>query len=256
MLQDIHFRAKSKSKQSFLIFQLWLLFLSTGNSTAFTAFQRSSLTSPRKSPAALNMKIPIAKLTSHANSYAAAHGLQVEVKDSSTPSSSYQCAPISLLPNAFPAQAFQDAKTLAPYFNTLVDRISKDGDFLTETLGGGVVSNDAYTKKLLELYTDIYMNDTSGKPNFAKTADVLGIHRSDYMLNLMGDDIASGYGIKQVELNTIACSFAGLAVNVAGLHRMLTERFENDLQVRTRKNEEGKCHWVLPRHRNKFSLAY
>ena len=226
--------AKSKQKhQIFLFLNLVTFLFAAKRSSAFPAFQRAS-PPLSKSPVCVNMKIPIEKLTSSANSYAAAHGLQVEVKDSSTPSSSYQCAPISLLPNAFPSQAFQDAKSIAPYFNTLVDRISKDGEFLTETLagggGGGVVSKDAYTKKLLELYTDIYLSDDASKPNFAKSADALGIHRSDYMLNLSDGD--TRYGIKQVELNTIASSFAGLAANVAGLHRMLTERYDYDLKVR------------------------
>lgn len=234
MLEGILRSLKAKSKQKhqiFLFLNLWTFLFAAKRSSAFPAIQRA-FAPLSNSPVCLNMKIPIEKLTSSANSYAAAHGLQVEVKDSSTPSSSYQCAPISLLPNAFPSQAFQDAKSVAPHFNTLVDRISKDGEFLTETLagggGGGVVSKDAYTKKLLELYTDIYLSDDASKPNFAKSADVLGIHRSDYMLNLLDGD--TRYGIKQVELNTIASSFAGLAANVAGLHRMLTERYDYDLK--------------------------
>jgi Eukaryotic glutathione synthase, ATP binding domain. len=216
------------------------------------------------------MKVPLEKLTTYANSYAAAHGLQVQVMkkqqieaatDSSSSSSvaaaasssSYQCAPISLLPNVFPYSAFASAQELAPGFNLLVDRISQDGEFLIKTLGGehGVISKDDYTRKLLELYTDIYMNDKDEdhdddgaqkkkkkkKPNFAKEAAVLGIHRSDYMLHPTeeeseGGGDGGGYGLKQVELNTIAASFAGLAVNVAGLHKMLTERFGYDLKVR------------------------
>mmetsp|Transcript_20750 Transcript_20750/g.29292 ORF Transcript_20750/g.29292 Transcript_20750/m.29292 type:complete len:316 (+) Transcript_20750:683-1630(+) len=150
----------------------------------------------------LVLTLPLDKLTSCANSYAAANGLQVETKKSSSggtsSSSSYQCAPISLLPNAFPATAFQNAKVLAPYFNQLVDRISRDGEFLTETLAGGgdasVIAKDEYTKKLLELYTAIYMTEgDSSKANFAKTADRLGIQRSDYMLNpIMNNDDNDG----------------------------------------------------------------
>lgn len=115
-----------------------------------------------------------------------------------------------------------------------MDRISKDDEFLKDTLGGehGVISKDGYTKKLLELYDDIYVNDDGDKPNFAKTADSLGVHRSDYMLDgdCDQDGPFNGYGLKQVELNTIASSFAGLAANVAGMHRMLTERFGDELK--------------------------
>jgi len=183
----------------------------------------------------------LSQLTNSANSYAAAKGLQVETKQtsSSNSSSSYQCAPISLLPNAFPAKSFQNAKSLAPHFNTLVDRISRDGDFLKDTLAGGeysVISKDEYTKKLLELYEDIYMNDgdddEGDKSNFAKIADRLGIQRSDYMLNQnQNQNNSEDYELKQVELNTIAASFAGLAVNVAGLHRMMTQRYSKELKT-------------------------
>jgi len=179
----------------------------------------------------------LSQLTNSANSYAAAKGLQVETKQtsSSNSSSSYQCAPISLLPNAFPAKSFHNAKSLAPHFNTLVDRISRDGDFLKDTLAGGeysVISKDEYTKKLLELYENIYMNDgdEGDKSNFAKIADRLGIQRSDYMLN-QNQNNSEDYELKQVELNTIAASFAGLAVNVAGLHRMLTQRYSKELKT-------------------------
>jgi len=211
---------------------------------------------------AISMKLPIEKLTNHANSFAAANGIQVQVKQSidtltSNASASYQCAPISLLPNAFPNSAFQNAKTLAPDFNLLVDRISKDGEFFHNTLGGehGVISKDEYTKKLLELYTDIYMvhGKDDAKPNFAMEADVLGIQRSDYMLNPTDD----GYGLKQVELNTIAASFAGLSVNVANLHKMLTERFDIELKVRLSSQLFILImRWIDPNPHSKYSLTF
>jgi len=242
--------------------------------------------------------IPLTKLTNFANSYAAAHGLQVETKptsattasssSSSSSSSSYQCAPISLLPNIFPAQSFLRAKSLAPDFNLLVDRISRNGAFLNDTLAGGgkgkgkdssyssssssVIAKDAYTNKLLQLYNDIYyspggddgneineINEINKKPNFANKADRLGIQRSDYMLNPKplankGSDNDSDnnnnneyeyepFELKQVELNTIASSFAGLATNVAKLHAAITERFEdylNDWIVMNQKRVMGE----------------
>ncbi len=43
------------------------------------------------------------------------------------------------------------------------------------------------------------------------------------------DDNGDGeYSLKQVELNTIASSFAGLASTVAKLHKFLTKRMEDD----------------------------
>jgi len=181
--------------------------------------------------------LPLQKLSDYANSYAAVNGLQVETKrkdnddDTSNNVASYQCAPISLLPNVFPGESYSNAVSLAPHFNLLVDRISRDGDFLQETLGGegGVTSRDGYTKLLLDMYREIYMEkDDAGK--FARTAGRLGILRSDYMLHRNDDESGGAYELKQVELNTIASSFAGLSSNVAGLHQMLTKRFPNEIQ--------------------------
>ena len=237
------------------------------------------------------MKIPLDTLTNFANSFAAANGLQVETKQqqlsssdskSSSSSSSYQCAPISLLPNIFPAQSFMTAKSLAPHFNLLVDRISRNGKFLNDTLagsGGGdcessVISKDAYTRKLLQLYNEIYMGQEmkegeggGDKPNFANLADRLGIQRSDYMLN--PSSTQSGlFELKQVELNTIAASFAGLATNVAKLHSILTNRYKQELDawmdMNAKKvmgndyecNQEGDTDFGVPHNPALVRLAF
>ena len=170
--------------------------------------------------------VPMEKLAAHANSYASARGLQIE-KRTDDGISRYECAPISLLPNAYPSSAFEKAQSLAVPFNLLVDRISRDGEFLQKTLGGGVSEADPYTGKLLKLYKDIYMGKPSPANKFAREADRLGIQRSDYMLNAKKD--SSECELKQVELNTIASSFAGLACQVAALHRHLVSRFEKDV---------------------------
>jgi len=160
--------------------------------------------------------LPLANLAALANAYAGTHSVQVEKRRPEDPSSSYfECAPISLLPNAYPAQAFADAQAIAPALNVLVDRVSRDGDFLLSTLGGGVSEADPFTAQLLQLYRTIYLGDAANP--HALAADRLGIHRSDYMLQ-------NGQ-IKQVELNTIASSFAGLSSRVAKLHSFLCQRF-------------------------------
>lgn len=73
----------------------------------------------------------------------------------------------------------------------------------------------------------------------ARTADRLGIQRSDYMLHRANDD--GEYSLKQVELNTIASSFAGLASSVATLHGFLTERMEKDGRLNDFLEENHKC---------------
>jgi glutathione synthase len=206
----------------------------------------------------------------YATSYAAANGLQVQFSLSSTKSSSsasttetkqqqkqYIAAPVSLLPQAYPALLFNHAITLACPFGILVDRVSRDGHFLQTTLKQ-TRQVDIFTNQLLVLYEEIYM-DNSGRSSgsgggggerkdmeygkYAKMADRLGILRSDYMLHRTAATKSSSsdekeeeeeschnnnnnnyYTLKQVELNTIASSFAGLSSTVAKMHSYLTRR--------------------------------
>eukprot|EP00934_Nitzschia_sp_Nitz4_P000509 Nitzschia sp. Nitz4//scaffold22_size323478//117302//118849//NITZ4_000521-RA/size323478-processed-gene-0.395-mRNA-1//1//CDS//3329542977//509//frame0 len=168
--------------------------------------------------------IPLDSLATQANSYASAHGVQVERRNAQTGGSYFECAPMSLLPNAYPQQAFAQAQEVAPAFNELVDRVSRDAAFLQETLGGGVSDMDPYTAQLLKLYNQVYVDAPADRP--ALQADRLGIHRSDYMLHAKEPGT---YLLKQVELNTIAASFAGLSSKIFDLHRYLTRRFQDEL---------------------------
>lgn len=192
--------------------QVLLVLLLSSSSTVAVA----ALTMPE-----ILKDIPLATLAAHANSYASANGIQVERRREDG-TSYFECAPMSLLPNAYPQQAFEHAESLATSFNELVDRISRDSSFLEETLEG-VIEADPFTAKLLQLYKQVY-----GDPNsVAHTADRLGIHRSDYMLHKLEGQTGE-YSLKQVELNTIAASFAGLSCHVASLHRYLTSRFATE----------------------------
>jgi len=174
--------------------------------------------------------IPIDILATHANSYASANGIQVERRrkegnNDDDETTYFECAPMSLLPNAYPNAAFDQAVSVAPHFNELVDRVSRDEEFLTECLGGGVSDMDPYTANLLKLYKQVYCGES--KSVTAVSADRLGIHRSDYMLHRNSEK--EPYRLKQVELNTIAASFAGLSTKISKLHKYLSERFESDV---------------------------
>jgi len=108
---------------------------------------------------------------------------------------------------------------------------------------------DEFTGMLLTLYEQIYLNhddDDDDMNVHAKGADRLGILRSDYMLHSgtknqgNDDNDIVEYSIKQVELNTIASSFAGLASSVAKLHGFLTRRMgEEGLQEFLDVNERA-----------------
>jgi len=98
---------------------------------------------------------------------------------------------------------------------------------------------DEFTGMLLTLYEAIYLSDGHSSEQHAKGADRLGILRSDYMLHC-SQAANNEYSIKQVELNTIASSFAGLASSVAKLHGFLTRRLgEEGLQEFLDVNERA-----------------
>jgi glutathione synthase len=200
----------------------------------------AALTVVMASSSDTTLHLPLETLSASANAYAAANGVQVESKTTDGSASSvYQSAPMSLLPQAYPKAAFQQAIALAPSFNVLVDRISRDGAFLQQTLGGSVSTQDRYTAKLLQLYNKIYVGTDQNEA--AVSADRLGILRSDYMLNKQKGGGSNEYEIKQVELNTIASSFAGLACQVANLHSYLIQRYagDNDLHNFLLQNQQA-----------------
>ncbi|KAL7541749.1 hypothetical protein ACHAXR_011476 [Thalassiosira sp. AJA248-18] len=185
----------------------------------------------------------LTQLVEYATSFSAANGLQVEVPTSTNNNknkNSYITAPISLLPQSYPLDQFAHAKSLAGPFNELVDRISRDGNFLKETLRD-VRGVDEYTGKLLDLYEEIYLGENKGMEwgKHARSADRLGILRSDYMLHQSDKKEEGEYSLKQVELNTIASSFAGLASTVAKLHGFLTKRMESELHQFLGENERA-----------------
>ena len=112
-------------------------------------------------------KSTLQNLVEYTTSFSAANGLQVEVLTPSTGTStnnsspsnnkkSYITAPISLLPQSYPHEQFAHAISLSGPFNELVDRISRNGQFLKDTLKD-VRDVDLYTGKLLELYEEIYL---------------------------------------------------------------------------------------------------
>jgi len=144
-------------------------------------------------------QLPLDTLTSYLISYSATNGILVQP----TPETLVP-APLSLLPNVFPRTAFHHGVNIAPLGNTLVDLISRDGEFLRETLQG---VDPPFTGRLLE------MHERAPNPG-----DRLGILRSDYMLT-------ESHGLKQIECNTIASSFAGLSTSVAAMHGNMLGRF-------------------------------
>lgn len=84
-------------------------------------------------------------------------------------------APCSLLPYPWPAELFAQAQALAVPFNSMVDRIARDTDWLhnaTRSVG----ATDQFTSRLLALSEAVHATGAS-------QAWQLGIFRSDYMIH-------------------------------------------------------------------------
>ncbi|XP_022642717.1 glutathione synthetase, chloroplastic-like [Vigna radiata var. radiata] len=119
-------------------------------------------------------------------------------------------APIALLPTPFPQNQWRQASELAPIFNELVDRVSLDASFLQHSLSR-TKEADEFTSGLLDIHSNML--------RINKKEEIrLGLHRSDYMLDEKSNSLL------QIELNTIASSFAGLSNLVTELHRYIVWR--------------------------------
>ncbi|CEG46252.1 glutathione synthetase [Plasmopara halstedii] len=162
-------------------------------------------------------------LTSHASETEdnAAHGLLVGWRDPSkskeaTPAFTH--IPLCLLPMQFPRTHFEHGVKLSALYGRLVDRISRDVDWLHSCVQG-VVTEDAFTARLLELSRLVHQEGVQQKA-------YLGLHRSDYMLHEPQIDSAGdSQRLLQVELNTISSSFACISSLVSDMHRFLISRF-------------------------------
>ncbi|KAK7397239.1 hypothetical protein VNO78_18406 [Psophocarpus tetragonolobus] len=143
------------------------------------------------------------------------HGLLVGDKSvqrsGSVPGVGMVHAPLALLPTPFPENKWREAIELAPIFNELVDRVSLDATFLHQSLSR-TRKADEFTSRLLDIHSKMLKID--------KREEIrLGLHRSDYMLD------EKTRSLLQIELNTIASSFAGLGNLVTKLHRYILSQY-------------------------------
>eukprot|EP01035_Chromulina_nebulosa_P021123 gene21123-27373_t len=129
-------------------------------------------------------------------------------------------APFTLSPYPFPADRFRKACDLAELFNSLVDIISSDSDWLLRTLRL-TAENDYFTGKLVEIFKQV--NEEGIKQQLR-----LGINRSDYMQHSVAGDSRT---LLQVEINTIASSFASLSTRIYEMYRDLDSQSVGNLPV-------------------------
>jgi glutathione synthase len=119
-------------------------------------------------------------------------------------------APFALFPSPFPKSGYQFANEIQPLFNSLVDRVARDHEFLVSVMEG-LSKADEFTSRIYKIYLE----------NLNHPQKVwCGIHRSDYLLHYENGTPM----IKQVELNTIASSFSSLSGKTQELHHYLSKR--------------------------------
>jgi glutathione synthase len=91
-------------------------------------------------------------------------------------------APCSLLPYPWPADLFAQAQALAVPFNSMVDRVARDTDWLHQATRS-VGKTDDFTSRLLALSEAVHETGASQPWQ-------LGIFRSDYMIHQSTPDDA------------------------------------------------------------------
>eukprot|EP00755_Sulcionema_specki_P004321 Sspe_Gene.29786::Locus_14353_Transcript_1_1_Confidence_1.000_Length_1667::g.29786::m.29786/K21456/GSS; glutathione synthase len=152
-----------------------------------------------------------------------------------------QHIPFMLAPTPFPEHLFDSAVELSPLFNSLVDSIARNADFLQRVLKA-TAEADPFTGRLLDIHRRVYCSNDSHPQDL-----MLGLLRSDYMINALGDNSladAKGWNLQQVEINTIASAFGGLAGKCNALHRYFLQRqagiSKEDAAVMVRDNTPVK----------------
>uniref|UniRef100_A0A8C8DSQ4 Glutathione synthetase n=1 Tax=Oryzias sinensis TaxID=183150 RepID=A0A8C8DSQ4_9TELE len=156
------------------------------------------------------MKNPalVKELADVAKDEALLQGVLMRIQESPNSSELVTYAPFTLFPSPVPKAVFLQALEVQTHFNTLVDKISQDSDFLQEALANTIEVDD-FTARLFRIHQQILEEGRS-------QVIVLGLNRSDYMLDQRQDGTSA---LKQIEINTFAASFGGLSSRTPDVHR-------------------------------------
>lgn len=111
---------------------------------------------------------------------------------------SLQVAPFILTPSSFPRAEFHKAVQLQTILNELMHKVAHDAEFLQQTLANAL-QVDEFTAGLYTIWEKVQAEGVAQSLN-------LGLFRSDYLMQA-----GEHSGIKQVEINTVASSFGGIA---------------------------------------------
>lgn len=131
-------------------------------------------------PSAACYQIPLKQwLADNAIAWAASRGLQIaSAADEKNPGAPrFVHLPISLLPLPFPKSAFDEAVEVAPVFNLLVDRVSRDNAWLKSTLSEVSIPMGVHTARQSEVpHLAAKHVAATGRPLYARVHDVQSIY--------------------------------------------------------------------------------
>jgi glutathione synthase len=145
--------------------------------------------------------------------WAGANGMQMAM----TPVE-FSHVPFSLLPIPYPKSEFEKGVAVGPLFNSLYDTVSRDLDWLYDQIES-TLEEDKFTAELVRISKEVEKEGPTQK-------NYLGIFRSDYMLH--EPEGATSAKLLQVELNTIAASFACLGSITSEFHRFIVGRHASE----------------------------
>ncbi|AWP09216.1 putative glutathione synthetase-like isoform 2 [Scophthalmus maximus] len=137
-------------------------------------------------------------------------GVLMRIQETPNSSEMVTYTSFTLFPTPVPKAPFLQALALQTHYNTLVDKISQDPDFLQDALASTIAVDD-FTARLFRIHQQILKEGRS-------QSIVLGLNRSDYMLD-QGED--GKLSLKQIEINTFAASFGGHSSRTTDLHRTI-----------------------------------
>ncbi|XP_064539766.1 glutathione synthetase isoform X2 [Drosophila montana] len=170
----------------------------------------------------------LVEVTSKAKDYAIMHGAAMRSKTSFSPDS-LNFAPFVLVPSSFPRKEFEKAIALQPIINRLMHNVAHDEEFITTTLAE-TIKVDEFTANLFNIYRKVLAH------GFTQAYSV-GLLRSDYLAH-----VYEGCAIKQVEINTVASSFGGIATQLVPLQNfVLRELGHAEKLQRMPKNDALAC---------------
>uniref|UniRef100_A0A672I5V5 Glutathione synthetase n=1 Tax=Salarias fasciatus TaxID=181472 RepID=A0A672I5V5_SALFA len=150
----------------------------------------------------------IRELADVAKDAALVHGILMRIQETPNSSELVTYAPFTLFPTPVPRSLFLQALAVQTHYNTLVDRVCQDVDFLQDALASTIAVDD-FTARLFRIHQQVLKEGRS-------QSVTLGLNRSDYMLDQGEDGTPS---LKQIEINTFAASFGGLSSRTPDVHR-------------------------------------